>query len=152
MGLRSELKAILTAQLDPQKLGLAEYWMEELVFRALEGRSYSWDADSITAKFAMAHGLLIEISGDESEGKIFLNAHLQDNGQGERRAIDKYFMTAKEKCEAALRKANWRISESRAAGARQIKIAANIDLDMVKGNFGPVVESVKAVVWDLRFD
>ncbi len=108
-----ELESLYDATLNPEEVVSAELIAEELMARSVGIDRYIWDNENYSGLFETIKGLVVKVTGKESDNSIILNLSWNSKGTSDHRSLFKYIEGYLAKVYSMLKSKGWVIENKR---------------------------------------
>ncbi|MDH2388686.1 protein kinase [Streptomyces sp. HNM0663] len=137
----NELSRLWSAHLEPDRVTDTELLAEEIAARSEALHSYTWDFDASLARYAPPTGVVYQVQGDESLGRVLLNIEFMSMGQHDRSSLSKYMNEKVPGVVATLKRCQWKDVRER-HGRGQLEVSAWVGVDHAPTHLDRLAESI----------
>ena len=148
--IKDELERLNEAFLHPSKVVSADLLAEEIAARC--NRDYKWNDDLAAAVIRLVSGLVITITGNESERLVVVNLNWGTSGRQERRKVVKWMVPAMHRCVEMLREHGWQIRAQNIQPPQSMVLEATLYVSLVAGKLAEQANVVSRVSEELNFE
>ena len=148
--IRDELERLSDAFVDPTEVVSAELLAEEIAARS--GRIYEWNDDLATAVVQLISGLVIRITGNESDRLVVVNLNWSSSGKQERKQVGKWMTPAMDRSVKVLKASGWRIRIRNIQRLQSMVLEATLDVQSAAKTLKKQGNVVSRVADELTFE
>ena len=148
--IKDELERLDDAFLDPTKVVSAELLAEEIAARS--DRIYEWNDDLATAVIQLVSGLVIRITGNESDRLVVINLNWSSSGTQERKQVGKWLTPATDRCMKMLWASGWQVITRNIQLPHSMVLEATLAVPLAAGTLKKQASVVSKVAEELNFE
>jgi len=149
--IEGELQRLQNAVMNPESVESAELVAEEIAARCRFMDGYSWNDDNTMAKKETASGVVLEVTGDESNRLVRVGLSWGLPGVRGKESVGKWIPQCMDAAVGILKKGGWNIEEA-VNKYTLIRIKGFLGVKSIIPSINRIVENIEQATDRLRFD